>query len=253
MTNLNDNKLFLVLVGFSDQEGPIPKVNLSPLDNVAVHFLAIKGFSALYSGSFYGNLGPGCFLGTLKVPNTSYYAIGMDVVVKGGEEMTDERVAAFCPTLVFIIVREKDMPFFRRHYSEFERFLKEKLATFEYLTDMTDERFESIFNELNQYVHKLAENDKFLDAEENTLFDVTLLLQLPESERQIAKGLLELDASFNGHNIPLTTLKQWLLDHYGNFDQSAIKALIQKGYVILVHPPDNDPKANKEPYLRIRY
>ncbi len=253
LRSFNDAKLFLVLVGFSDQEGPIPKINLSPLDNVAVHFLAIKGYSALFSGSYYGNLGPGSFLGTLKVPNSVYYAIGMDMIVKGGEEMEDERVAAFCPTLVFVIVHDKDMPFFRRHYNEFEGFLKEKLVRFQYLADMTEPQFELIFQELNQYANQLSENDHFLETEQETLFDVTLLLRLPPAERQIAKGLLELDVAFSGNNIPLIELKKWMLQHYGNFDLNALKSLVQKGYVILVHPPEEKGKSSKIPYLRIRY
>ncbi len=251
MNTAISQKLSLVLVGFSDQEGPVPKINLSPLDHIAVHFLAIKGYSALFSGSYYGNLGPGSFLGTLKVPNTSFYAIGMDVIVKGGDEMEDERIAAFCPTLVFVIVHERDMPFFRRHYNEFESFLKDKFTQFECLADMTKRKFEIIFEELNQYANRLAESDKFLESEQDTLFDVTLLLRLPTSERQVAKGLLELDTLFNGKNIPLNELKKWLLQHYGHFDGEALKSLIQKGHVILIHPPDS--KSSKEPFLRIRY
>ena len=173
------SEIGLLLVTFSPETGPHAFLKDSDLDEAAVLFLSVRGFTIIMAGMDYKFHGPGKIRGTLAIPNTEDHAIAFDVVLPDKTEKRDKRIQQYSPLLFFLLIPKNLLQTVRLHLDEIESLLQTKTQDLEEKSDVNAHWFQQLVADLRAYIHELSMTT--IKDSQSSLYDATVLLSLPSA------------------------------------------------------------------------
>ncbi len=224
------NKIFDVSMAaiVMDRSGPWRTINASDLSDDALALLGIRVLTALLAGTsrMTNRVGPGKIRGLLEIGETKKFAIAFDVEVedvdKAGNKLHEPYV------IIFIFLDETIVKKHRLNLEVFEKILLEQLENKTNVDDYTI----TLLNKLklviqNKINEELAKEKGHVDGK----FDITNIMELPESERKMLRTLFHLSKEKD-----MFTLKEIssIAEKSTNETLNILIELMKKGYVYLV-------------------
>jgi hypothetical protein len=233
----DEESIGFVTIVMSDT-GPQIAVNDSTLPEVAGMYLAVKGFTAIMAGFERNQLGPGRIRGILQIPTTNQFGILFDQTMKGSGAEQDERLQKSRQAIISIIATEMDLAIIRKHYTETEHFLQKELENILSINQLDDKFVKELRNKYIEFLQQIQEQkgkSKGTTSEEETkrsLFDMTILLDLPKDENITARAIMEY-MSDNNQGATLEDISE-LTSHWKRKVRKSLRKLVEKGLVIIV-------------------
>ncbi|MFX1251593.1 MAG: hypothetical protein ACFFCZ_08285 [Promethearchaeota archaeon] len=200
------SEIGLLLVTFSPETGPHAFLQDTILDEAAVLFLSVRGFTIIMAGMDYKFHGPGKIRGTLAIPNTEDHAIAFDVVLPDKTEKKDKRIQRYSPLLFFVLVPKKLLQTVRIHLEEIERLLQTKTKNLEDKSDVNASWFKQTVADVRAYINELSKTT-IMDSK-SSLYDVTVLLSLPSASNRVAQAILRLQRETSPKGATIKSLLQ---------------------------------------------
>ena len=225
-----------------EETGPQTTINLTDLDEIASIYLAVKGFTAFMTGFEREDYGPGKIRGILQIPATTKYAIAFDHVMKGIGNEEDLRMRQSRVAIVSLIADENDLIFIRKYYTETEKFLQEKLKDIFSVAVLTETFTAKLKKDYNEFLQNIVtqEQEGQHKEEPGSLFDVTLLLSLPQDENLTARCVLDLATDDKEQTFNLKDICK-LTNRKKKGELEVLEKLIEKGLIIVI-PHEKEEK-----------
>ncbi|MHA1555545.1 MAG: hypothetical protein ACTSPM_01285 [Candidatus Heimdallarchaeota archaeon] len=195
MTERKQTSEIGIAVVMMTEAGPETHINNSNLDEVAQMYLAVKGFTAFMTGFEREEHGPGKIRGILQIPSTENYAIAFDHNMKGIGTEQDHRMRVNRMGIICLITTQKELDIVRRFYLETEHFLAEKLQDIFSIVVLTEKFIKTLTKKYNSFIQSLlnsVKNFKQPLTELQSLFDITILLALPQDENLTARAIMDI-------------------------------------------------------------
>lgn len=231
-----------IAVVMMTEAGPQTHINNSTLDEIGQMYLAVKGFTAFMTGFERDEHGPGQIRGILQIPSTETFAVAFDHNMKGLGTEDDQRMRINRVGIICLITPQKELEIIRKFYSETEHFLAEQLQDIFSIAVLTKEFIKTLTKKYNQYLRSLLSSEKRTaqpTVEPQSLFDITILLGLPQDENLTARAIM--DVMTNTDKIG-ATLKDicTITKRNKRKELVVLDKLITKGLVIIIpHEDDN--------------
>lgn len=187
-----------IAVVMMTEAGPQTHINNSALDEIAQMYLAVKGFTAFMTGFERDDFGPGQIRGILQIPSTDSYAIAFDHNMKGLGTEDDHRMRNQRVGIICLIATQEELEIVRRFYSETDDFLVEQLQEIISVTDLTEGFIKTLTKNYNIFIRSLINSEKRNEQpliELQSLFDITILLALPQDENLTARAIMTIMGS----------------------------------------------------------
>ncbi|MHA1461892.1 MAG: hypothetical protein ACTSQ0_02350 [Candidatus Heimdallarchaeota archaeon] len=195
MTERKQTSEIGIAVVMMTEAGPETHINNSNLDEVAQMYLAVKGFTAFMTGFEREEHGPGKIRGILQIPSTENYAIAFDHNMKGIGTEQDHRMRVNRMGIICLITTQKELDIVRRFYLETEHFLAEQLQDIFSIVVLTEKFIKTLTKKYNSFIQSLlnsVKNFKQPLTELQSLFDITILLALPQDENLTARAVMDI-------------------------------------------------------------
>ena len=195
MTERKQTSEIGIAVVMMTEAGPETHINNSNLDEVAQMYLAVKGFTAFMTGFEREEHGPGKIRGILQIPSTENYAIAFDHNMKGLGTEEDHRMRISRMGIICLITTQKELDIVRRFYLETEHFLAEHLQDIFSIVVLTEKFIKTLTKKYNSFIQSLlnsVKNFKQPLTELQSLFDITILLALPQDENLTARAVMDI-------------------------------------------------------------
>ncbi|MFX0065162.1 MAG: hypothetical protein ACFFC7_23565, partial [Candidatus Hermodarchaeota archaeon] len=196
----------LLLVTFSPETGPYAFLKDSNLDEAAVLFLSVRGFTIIMAGMDYKFHGPGKIRGTLAIPNTEDHAIAFDFVLPDKTEKRDKRIQQYSPLLFFLLVPKNLLQTVRIHLDEIENLLQTKTKDLEEKSDVNSHWFKQTVSDVRAYIHDLSKIT--IKDSQSSLYDATVLLSLPSASNRVAQAILRIQREISPKGATIRSLIQ---------------------------------------------
>ncbi|MFX1514318.1 MAG: hypothetical protein ACFFCQ_17220 [Promethearchaeota archaeon] len=241
----NESICGIVSVNFSADLGPSLGTNASNLDLEAAIFLSLRGFTALMAGVDYEKLGPGKIRGMIEIPNTPYYALGIDIIVEETKRENKRRLMDNIPVLLFVIVHNTNVGIVRKYWDETETYLTDLMYNISSIEDLTENRIIAFRESVSQFLHGMKNDLPKGEPKKTSLFDISVLLSLDSFVSNVAQALLDLQTASRTESITARDIVEEL-DEDLEETIKALKKLVQMGYVSMTIPHNQ----NEEPYYR---
>ncbi len=184
-----------IAVVMMTEAGPQTYINNSNLDEIAQMYLAVKGFTAFMTGFEREEHGPGKIRGILQIPSTESYAVAFDHNMKGLGTEEDHRMRINRIGIICIIANQKGLELIRRFYLETEHFLAEQLLNILSVDALTEKFIKRLTKNYNKFIQSLlnsVRNFKQPLTDIESLFDITILLALPQDENLTARAIMDI-------------------------------------------------------------
>ena len=185
------NEIGIAVVLMEDM-GPQTHLNFSDLDEISAMYLAIKGFTAFMTGFERTDFGPGKIRGILQIPESTFYAIAIDLNMRGTGFEEDSRLQTSRVGVVCLIANDEQLDSIRRFYRETEEFLIDKLKIVNTVNHLNESFCQKIKEEYNAYLKTLTLKNQIKDeVETHSLFEISILLSLPKDENLTARVIMD--------------------------------------------------------------
>ncbi len=185
------NEIGIAVVLMEDM-GPQTHLNFSDLDEISAMYLAIKGFTAFMTGFERTDFGPGKIRGILQIPESTFYAIAIDLNMRGTGFEEDSRLQTSRVGVVCLIANDEQLDSIRRFYRETEEFLIDKLKIVNTVNHLNESFCQKIKEEYNAYLKTLTLKNQTKDeVETHSLFEISILLSLPKDENLTARVIMD--------------------------------------------------------------
>lgn len=185
------NEIGIAVVLMEDM-GPQTHLNFSDLDEISAMYLAIKGFTAFMTGFERTDFGPGKIRGILQIPESPFYAIAIDLNMRGTGFEEDSRLQTSRVGVVCLIANDEQLDSIRRFYRETEEFLIDKLKIVNTVNHLNESFCQKIKEEYNAYLKTLTLKNQINDeVETHSLFEISILLSLPKDENLTARVIMD--------------------------------------------------------------
>ncbi|TET31537.1 MAG: hypothetical protein E3J70_02125 [Candidatus Heimdallarchaeota archaeon] len=185
------NEIGIAVVLMEDM-GPQTHLNFSDLDEISAMYLAIKGFTAFMTGFERTDFGPGKIRGILQIPESPFYAIAIDLNMRGTGFEEDSRLQTSRVGVVCLIANDEQLDSIRRFYRETEEFLIDKLKIVNTVNHLNESFCQKIKEEYNAYLKTLTLKNQIKDeVETHSLFEISILLSLPKDENLTARVIMD--------------------------------------------------------------
>ncbi|MFX1538078.1 MAG: hypothetical protein ACFFDI_28115, partial [Promethearchaeota archaeon] len=195
-----------LVVTFSPETGPHAFLKDTDLDEAAIIFLSVRGFTIIMAGIDYKFHGPGKIRGTLSIPNTEDYAIAFDVVLPDKKEKRDKRIQQYSPLLLFLLVPKNLLQTVRIHLDEIERLLQAKTKNLKEKSDVDSHWFKQAVADIRVYINELSKTT--VKDLQSSLYDVTVLLSLPSASNRVAQAILRIQREMSPKGATIKNLIQ---------------------------------------------
>lgn len=226
------------------ETGPGIGVNLSKLNEMGKMYLAVKGFTAFLTGFERDDFGPGRIRGILQIPSTELFAVAFDHNMTGLGSEEDARLKHSRVGLICLIADEENLKHIRTYYTETEEFLIKKLEPIKSIKNFKEEFLTELKTEYNQFLKELLKAEKKKSAEEQkefkSLFDVTILLSLPQEENITARAIMDYMAKNDEEGVSLEGICE-LTERRKRKERRILKKLVEKGLIIVL-PHEEEEK-----------
>jgi hypothetical protein len=224
------NEIGLAIILMEDI-GPQTHFNFSDLDEIAAMYLAIKGFTAFMTGFDRTDFGPGKIRGILQIPESNFFAVALDLNMRGSGFEEDPRLQKSRTGVVCLIANDEQLDSIRRFYRETEEFLIDKLKIVNTVNHLNDSLCQRIKEEYNQYLKVLTEkSQEENELETHSLFEISVLLSLPKDENLSARIILDAMGS-KEKGLTLEEISN-LTKRKKKVEQIIIERLLEKGLII---------------------
>ncbi|MBD3193010.1 MAG: hypothetical protein GF308_20400 [Candidatus Heimdallarchaeota archaeon] len=224
------------------ETGPGIGVNLSELNEMGKMYLAVKGFTAFLTGFERENYGPGRIRGILQIPATELFAVAFDHNMKGLGSEEDSRLKHSRVGLICLIADEENLQYIRTYFTETEQFLIKKLKPIKSIKDFEEPFLIKLKKEYNHFLGELVEAGRKkgdMEQEEfKSLFDVTILLSLPQDENITARAIMDYMAK-NKEGVSLEGICE-LTERGKRKERRVLKKLVEKGLIIVLPHEDEE-------------
>ena len=165
------NEIGIAVVLMEDM-GPQTHLNFSDLDEISAMYLAVKGFTAFLTGFERTDFGPGKIRGILQIPESTFFAIAIDLNMRGTGFEEDPRLQTSRVGVVCLIANNEQLDSIRRFYRETEEFLIDRLKIVNTVNHLNESFCQKIKEEYNVYLKTLTgKTEKKAEVESHSLFD----------------------------------------------------------------------------------
>ena len=233
-----------VAVVLMTEAGPQTHINDSTLDEVAQMYLAVKGFTAFLTGFEREDHGPGKIRGILQIPSTEMFAVAFDHNMKGLGTEEDHRMRINRMGIICLIVTQSQLEVVRKFYSETEHFLAEQLQDIFSIAVLTKEFITTLSKKYNQYIRSLLSSStgekQQAAIEPSSLFDITILLALPQDENLTARAIMDIMTNTDKEGATLKDICT-ITKRNKRKELVVLDKLITKGLVTII-PHEDDKK-----------
>ncbi|MHA1156897.1 MAG: hypothetical protein ACTSQK_12390, partial [Candidatus Heimdallarchaeota archaeon] len=123
------------------------------------------------------------------------YAIAFDHNMKGIGTEQDHRMRVNRMGIICLITTQKELDIVRRFYLETEHFLAEQLQDIFSIVVLTEKFIKTLTKKYNSFIQSLlnsVKNFKQPLTELQSLFDITILLALPQDENLTARAVMDI-------------------------------------------------------------
>jgi hypothetical protein len=236
------NEIGLAVVLMEDL-GPQTHLNFSDLDEISAMYLAVKGFTAFLTGFERTDFGPGKIRGILQIPESIFYAVAIDLNMRGTGFEEDKRLQTSRVGVVCLIATDNQLESIRRFYRETENFLIERLKIVSTVNHLNESFCQRIKEDYNIYLKSLLENNQEKDVvETHSLFEISVLLSLPKDENLTARVIMDAMGS-SDQGLSLDEISK-LTKRKKKIEQVIVDSLLEKG-LIIANPPAQDKNGMK--------
>ncbi|NHJ33444.1 MAG: hypothetical protein FK732_11330 [Asgard group archaeon] len=185
------NEVGLAVVLMEDM-GPQTHLNFSDLDEISAMYLAIKGFTAFMTGFERTDFGPGKIRGILQIPESKFYAVAIDLNMRGTGFEEDPRLKTNRVGVVCLIADDEQLDMIRKFYRETEEFLIERLRIVNTVNHLNEAFCQKIKEEYNTHLKDLSAKTELKDVPlTQSLFEISVLLSLPKDENLTARVIMD--------------------------------------------------------------
>lgn len=236
------NEIGVAIVLMEDM-GPQTHFNFSDLDEISAMYLAVKGFTAFLTGFERTDFGPGKIRGILQIPESIFYAVAIDLNMRGTGFEDDPRLQTSRIGVVCLIANDEQLDSIRRFYRETEEFLIAKLKIVSTVNHLNDSFCQKIKDDYNVYLKTLIQNTHVkAEVETHSLFEISVLLSLPKDENLSARVIMDaMSASDQGLSLDEITK---ITKRKKKAEQIIIDSLLEKG-LIIANPSSQDKDSMK--------
>jgi len=226
----SSNEIGLAIVLMEDM-GPQTHLNFSDLDEIAAMYLAIKGFTAFMTGFERTDFGPGKIRGILQIPESKYYAVAIDLNMRGTGFEDDPRLQTSRVGVVCLIANDEQLDSIRRFYRETEDFLIDKLKIVNTVNHLNESFCQKMKEEYNAYLKTLKlKNQMKEEVETHSLFEISVLLSLPKDENLTARVIMDA-MNTKERGLSMDEISK-LTKRKKKAEQIIIDSLLEKGLII---------------------
>jgi len=231
------NEIGLAIVLMEDI-GPQTYLNFSDLDEISAMYLAVKGFTAFLTGFDRTDFGPGKIRGILQIPESNFYAVAIDVNMRGTGFEEDPRLQTSRVGVVCLIANDGQLESIRRFYQETENFLIDKLKIVSTVNHLNESFCQKIKKDYNTYLNTLLEKKQVKEEiETRSLFEISVLLSLPKDENLTARVIMDA-MNDNEQGLSVEEISK-ITKRKMKVEQEIIDRLLEKG-LIIAKPPSHD-------------
>ncbi len=231
------NEVGLAIVLMEDL-GPQTYYNFSDLDEISAMYLAVKGFTAFLTGFERSDFGPGKIRGILQIPESNFYAVAIDLNMRGTGFEDDPRLKTNRVGVVCLIANDGQLEMIRRFYRETENFLVDKLKIVNSVNHLNESFCRKIKEDYNVYLKTLLEKKQVKEkVETHSIFEISVLLALPKDENLTARVIMDAMNS-NEQGLSVEEISK-ITKRKMKVEQAIIDSLLEKG-LIIANPTSQD-------------
>ncbi|MCK5047497.1 MAG: hypothetical protein KAS22_13005 [Candidatus Heimdallarchaeota archaeon] len=220
-----------IAVVLMEDIGPQTHLNFSDLDEISAMYLAVKGFTAFLTGFERTDFGPGKIRGILQIPESTFYAVAIDLNMRGTGFEEDPRLQTSRVGVVCLIANDEQLDSIRRFYHETEAFLIDRLKIVNTVNHLNESFCLKIKEEYNVFLKTLTgKTEKKAEVETHSLFEISVLLSLPKDENLTARVIMDA-MSTNVQGLSLDEISK-ITKRKKKAEQIIIDILLVKGLII---------------------